>query len=298
MFQKVYHEDRGKLNFGWRFIMSFLITIDRLKHRLENKQNNTVIVDVRFQLNDPDEGRKFYLEGHIPGAVYLDLNKDLAGKVEKHGGSHPLPDVDTLAAKIGHIGIDHETTVVVYDQQNDMFAARCWWLLHYMGHEKVYLLDGGLAAWSEGGNEITTEIPQLEAKEFEPKVRANEVVDIADVKERSRESILIDSRAKDRYLGKTEPMYKKAGHIPGAKSFFWEDVLTEDGNWKKEQALKQHFEGLAKDAEIIVSCGSGVSACPNIIALKKAGFENVKLYPGSFSDWISYDENEIETKEE
>jgi len=278
--------------------MSFLITVDRLKRRLENKQNNTVIIDVRFQLNDPDAGRKAYLEGHIPGAVYLDLNKDLSGKVEKHGGSHPLPDIDTLAAKIGQIGIDHETKVIIYDQDNDMFAARGWWLLHYMGHEKVYLLDGGLTAWTEAGNETTTELPKLEAKEFEPKLLADEVVDIADVKERKEETILIDSRAKERYLGKSEPMYKKAGHIPGAKSFFWKGVLAEDGSWKSQEELAQHFAELPKDAEVIVSCGSGVSACPNIIALKKAGYQNVKLYPGSFSDWISYDENEIEKKEE
>jgi len=278
--------------------VSFLITVDRLKRRLENKQNNTVIIDVRFQLNDPDAGRKAYLEGHIPGAVYLDLNKDLSGKVEKHGGSHPLPDIDTLAAKIGQIGIDHETKVIIYDLNNDMFAARCWWLLHYMGHEKAYLLDGGLTAWIEAGNETTTELPKLEAKEFEPKLLADEVADIADVKERSSDSILIDSRAEERYLGKSEPMYKKAGHIPGAKSFFWKGVLTEDGSWKSQGELEQHFAELPKDAEVIVSCGSGVSACPNIIALKKAGFQHVKLYPGSFSDWISYDENEIEKKEE
>ena len=278
--------------------MSFLITVDRLKRRLENKQNNTVIIDVRFQLNDPDAGRKTYLEGHIPGAVYLDLNRDLSGKVEKHGGSHPLPDIDILAAKIGQIGIDHETKVIIYDQDNDMFAARCWWLLHYMGHEKVYLLDGGLTAWVEAGNETTTELPKLEVKEFEPELLADEVVDIVDVKERKEETILIDSRAKERYLGKSEPMYKKAGHIPGAKSFFWKGVLAEDGSWKSQEELERHFAELPKDTEVIVSCGSGVSACPNIIALKKAGYQNVKLYPGSFSDWISYDENEIEKKEE
>src|SRR5699024_12840163 len=106
---------------------------------MANKQNKTVIIAVRYQLNDPDAGRKAYLEGHIPGAVYLDLNKDLSGKVEKHGGSHPSPDIDTLAAKIGQIGIDHETKVIIYDQDHDMFVARVWYLLHYIGHEKVYL---------------------------------------------------------------------------------------------------------------------------------------------------------------
>lgn len=278
--------------------MSYLLTVSRLKNRLENKQNNTVVIDARFQLDDPDVGRKAYLEGHIPGAVYLDLNKDLSGKPAKHGGSHPLPDIDMLAAKLGHIGIDHETSVVVYDQHNDMFAARCWWLLHYMGHEKVYLLDGGLSAWLDAGNSLTMELPKLDAKHFHPSLRPDVVADMTDVQERGGSSVLIDSRAKDRYLGKTEPKYKKAGHIPGAKHFFWKDVLTEDGSWKNDEELEQHFAGLPKDAEIIVSCGSGVSACPNVVALKKIGFQDVKLYPGSFSDWISYEENKIAKKEE
>src|SRR5699024_7606510 len=167
----------------------FLTTVDRLKRRLENKQNNTVIIDVRFQLNDTGAGRKAYLEGHIQGAIYLDLNKDLSGKVEKHGGRHPLPDIHKIAERRGQIGIDHQTKVIIYDQDNDMFAARCWWLLHYMGHEKVYLLDGGVTAWVEAGNETTTELPKLEAKEFEPKLLADEVVDIVDVKERKEETI-------------------------------------------------------------------------------------------------------------
>ncbi|HLR67386.1 sulfurtransferase [Virgibacillus alimentarius] len=278
--------------------MSSIITVDRLKRRLQNDQNNTMIIDARFQLNDPDAGRKAYLDGHIPGAVYLDLDKDLSGRIAKHGGSHPLPDIDTFVAKIGHIGIDNDTTVVVYDQHNDMFAARCWWLLHYIGHEKVYVLEGGYNEWIANGNEVTTDLPKLTAKEFKPALRTDEVVDIQDVKEKKEETVLIDSRAKDRYLGQQETRYKRAGHIPGAKNYFWKDVLTNHGKWKNKDELDRHFEQLDKDNEVIVSCGSGVSACPNIMALKIAGFQNVKLYPGSFSDWISYDENKIETKEE
>jgi thiosulfate/3-mercaptopyruvate sulfurtransferase len=257
-----------------------------------------VIIDTRFSLGDPDAGRKAYLAGHIPGAVYLDLDKDLSGKAQKHGGNHPLPEMDTLAAKLGHIGIDHDTTVVIYDEKNDMFAARCWWLLHYMGHEKVYLLDGGLTAWTDAGNEVTTALPALEAKEFRPQFREGDTVDMTEVKERSKDAVLIDSRARERYLGKKEPMYRRSGHIPGAKNFFWKNVLAADGSWKSDEELKQHFADVPKDAEVIVSCGSGVSACPNIIGLKKAGFTNVKLYPGSFSDWISYGENQIEKQEE
>ncbi|WP_373894991.1 sulfurtransferase [Virgibacillus sp. CBA3643] len=279
--------------------MTYLISVNRLKNRLENNQDNTVIVDVRFQLDDPDAGRKMYLENHLPGAVYMDLNKDLAGRAEKHGGKHPLPDLDMFAAKIGKIGIDHHTSVVIYDQENDMFAARLWWLLNYLGHEKVYVLDGGYTRWIAEGNEVTDEIQTLEAKDFRPVVRENQVADIEEVKGKLEDhsAVLIDSRTKDRYLGKTEPLYVKAGHIPGARNFFWKDVLTGKGFWKKKEELRDHFASLSKDEEIIVSCGSGISACPNVLALKMAGYNNVKLYPGSFSDWISYEDNEVATGE-
>lgn len=275
--------------------MSTFVTSEWLKEK--KQEENVVIIDVRFQLQDPDAGRKAYLEGHIPGAVYLDLKKDLSGTPEKHGGSHPLPDIDAFSAKLGSIGISNDTTVVIYDARNDMFAARLWWLLHYVGHDQVYLLDGGLKAWLAAGNELTEEAPRLEAKEFRPHVRTEETVHMEEVKERDEHTVLIDSRSNDRYRGETEPMYKKAGHIPGAVNFFWKDVLRENGAWKNAEELGEHFKELPKDEKIIVSCGSGVSACPNVLALKKAGFTNVKLYPGSYSDWISYEENTTETGE-
>lgn len=283
----------------WReFLMTNLISVERLKKRLENNQANTVIVDTRFKLDDEDAGRKLYLESHLPGAVYLDLNRDLSGKVFKHGGSHPLPDFPTFIEKIGKIGIDKDTTVVIYDEGNDMFAARLWWLLEAIGHEKVYILEGGYTRWVEEGNEVTATIPSLKPKKFTASFDENKVVDMQVVKEKSdTDTVLIDSRAENRYLGDYEPLYSKAGHIPGAENYPWQAVLSADGNWLKGEGLEQHFSGLDKTDEIIVSCGSGVSACVNILALKAAGYKNVRLYPGSFSDWISYDENEIEIGE-
>ncbi|QKY71133.1 sulfurtransferase [Lentibacillus sp. CBA3610] len=280
--------------------MSVVVSAEWLNEQLEKASDKTVVVDTRFQLQDEDAGRKAYLEGHIPQAVYLDLNKDLSEKPAKHGGSHPLPDMEMFAAKIGNIGIDHDKTVVIYDQQNDMFAARLWWLLQYMGHEDVHLLDGGLDQWVKSGYTVTTEMPALEAKGFKPAFQENDVADIEEVMDKlqNQAAALIDSRSRDRYLGKTEPLYKKAGHIPGAKNFFWKNVFDTDGKWKGTAEIEKNFDALSKDDEIIVSCGSGVSACPNILALKSAGYENVKLYPGSFSDWISYDDNKVETKEE
>lgn len=265
-----------------------------------NKEKEVAIVDVRYQLNDPEAGKNAYLEGHIPGAVHLDLKEDLSSEAEKHGGSHPLPDRDTLANKLGDLGIDQDTTVIIYDDKNDMFSARCLWLFHYLGHQDAYILAGGWKNWVEEGQAVTTELPQLETKKFKIFPSKNETVSMQEVKQKVRDksATLLDSRSRERYLGQTEPLYSKSGHIPGAKNYFWKDVLDDQGNWKEREDLAHHFSKLPKDEEIIVSCGSGVSACPNILALQEAGFKNVKLYPGSFSDWISYEDNRLETGEE
>ncbi|GLO64863.1 sulfurtransferase [Oceanobacillus kimchii] len=279
--------------------MKNLISVQRLMRRFS--QNHIVIVDVRFNLKDPDAGRKAYLKEHIPGAIYMDLNKDLSGKAGKHGGSHPLPDWDLFTNKLGQIGVTNETTVVVYDQGNDMFAPRFWWLMDYVGHDKVYILEGGLDQWKEEGGAVTTEVPSLNPVTYQPQLKQNRTVDMKEVRDKisNGNTILIDSRSYSRYLGDEEPLYRRAGHIPGAVNYFWKDVLTKDGRrWKDKEQLETLFANLSKDDEIIVSCGSGVSACPNILALETAGFHNVKLYPGSFSDWISYDDNDVKVGEE
>ncbi|WP_042142299.1 sulfurtransferase [Paucisalibacillus sp. EB02] len=280
--------------------MSYLISIEECVEKLLSGNPEMVIVDARFQLNNPEAGREAYNESHLPGAVYFDLEEDLSNTPGEHGGNHPLPDVDVFAEKLGRAGIDQDTTVIVYDNGNDMFAPRFWWNLYYMGHNHVYILEGGFEAWIKAGHSVTNEVPHKKAKTFIPSPRSGEIVDIDRIRENihSKTATLIDSRGYDRYLGKTEPLYKKAGHIPGAKNYFWMNILDENGNWKRKEELEKHFAKLDKTKEIIVSCGSGVSATPNVIALKIAGFSNVKLYPGSFSDWISYEENEVETKDE
>ena len=280
--------------------MSYIVTSEWVSKHLEERDNDLVMVDCRFELQSPDVGKRLYIDNHLPTAVYLDLNKDLSGPTQQHGGNHPLPDVHEFAEKLGNLGIDEKTTVVVYDQANEMYAPRLWWLLTYMGHEDVYVLDGGYEKWVAEGRTVTQEIVTRTPKVFTPHIQEDEKVDMDEVKEKlsNQSAILIDSRAKDRYLGKVEPMYSKAGHIPGAKNYFFKGVLKDNGLWKNTQEIEAHFADLPKDQEIIVSCGSGVSACPNIIALKQAGFTNVKLYPGSYSDWISYVENNVETKEE
>lgn len=280
--------------------MSYIVTSEWVSKRLEETDSNLIIVDCRFELQSPEVGKRLFIENHLPTAVYLDLNKDLSGPTQQHGGNHPLPDMHEFAEKLGNLGIDEKTTVVVYDQANEMYAPRLWWLLTYMGHEDVYILDGGYEKWVAEGRTVTQEIVTRTPKVFTPHIQTDAKVDIEGVKEKlgNQSAILIDSRAKDRYLGKVEPLYARAGHIPGAKNYFFKGVLKDNGLWKNTQEMEVHFADLPKNKEIIVSCGSGVSACPNIIALKQAGYTNVKLYPGSYSDWISYEENEVETMEE
>lgn len=277
--------------------MSYIISSEWLNDHLNS--DDTAIIDVRFQMDTPEAGYQTYEAGHIPHAIYLDLNQDLSGPAGKHGGQRPLPDIDTFAQKLGDNGIDQGKTIVIYDQGIGMFAARAWWLLHYMGHQSVYVLDGGFAAWTAAGYPVTDALPKPMATTFKPEILSDAAIHIETVKAKKDmpQTLLIDSRSYDRYLGKSEKLHDKAGHIPGAKNYFWKNVLNEDGTWKSREQLEAIFADVPKDTEVIVSCGSGVSACPNIIALKTVGFTNVKLYPGSFSDWISYPENELETTE-
>lgn len=278
--------------------MSYTVSAHWLRQRIPSDET-LAIIDTRYELSDPTLGNNLYLKSHIPGAIYFDLKEDLSGPVETHGGSHPLPSIDKFAETLSENGIDHMTTVVVYDDGNNMYASRAWWMLHYMGHQSVFILDGGFNEWVKKGYDVTAEIPARERKEYTPQP-LNIIAHMDEVKEKlqNKSAVLIDSRARERYLGKEEPLYHRAGHIPGAKNFFWQEVFDEAGFWKDTETLENHFTSLQTSDEIIVSCGSGVSACPNIVALKMAGYENVKLYPGSFSDWISYEDNPLTTEDE
>jgi thiosulfate/3-mercaptopyruvate sulfurtransferase len=264
-----------------------------------------VIVDCRFQLGAPEAGRKAYEQDHIPGALYADLEADLSAPITEHGGRHPLPDTQSFAAFIGKLGIGQDTRVVAYDDQGGAFAARLWWLLRYHGHQKTYILDGGYAKWNELGYPVSdAKPPVIVPKTFVPDIQADMLVSMQDVRERLGNSgtLLIDSREPRRYRGEEEPIDRKAGHIPGARNLFWKDVLNSEGMWKSVEEQKQRLAEAGLDPnsgqEIIVYCGSGVTACPNVLALEQAGYRNVKLYAGSWSDWISYSENPVATGDE
>ncbi len=251
---------------------------------------NIVIVDCRFSLADPQLGRQQYLQGHIPGAYYLDLNQDLASPVQVHGGRHPLPQIETLAVRLSRMGVTDSTLVVAYDDSRFAFAARLWWLLKYMGHDRVAVLDGGFAAYQAAGLGVTSESPAVRHGLLVPKLRPELVVDRVGVQQRQTQPNvkLVDSREGERYRGEREPIDPVAGHIPGAINYPWQQVTEDGGQLRSPQDLSAYWSGLATADEIIVYCGSGVTACVNLLALEAAGIKTGKLYPGSWSDWCSY----------
>lgn len=266
---------------------ALVVSASWLATRLDDP--DVAIIDCRFSLTNAEFGKHQYQESHIPGAYYLDLNRDLSSPVGKHGGRHPLPDPMKLAHRFSEMGIHSHTLVVAYDDSNFAFAARLWWLLRYLGHENVAILDGGFSGWNAQGYPVTQTQPDVKLGQFIPQINPQLVVDIETVKaKKDRPTVaLIDSRDPDRYLGKVEPIDPIAGHIPGAVNYPWKQVSNEAGYVKIDQ-LSQHWTGVKDAEEIIVYCGSGVTACVNLWALEIAGIPHGKLYAGSWSDWCSY----------
>jgi len=271
-------------------------SIEWLKNHFRDE--HLVVIDCRFSLGDPDYGRRVYEEGHIPEAIFFDLEKDLSNPPQQHGGRHPLPDLHRFIEKCQAAGIDDQSTIVVYDDGEGSFASRFWWLLTFLNHPHVYILDGGYTGWKEAQLPTTTDIPSPVKTNYRPEPNDEMIVSYEDVKQAvaKKDRILIDSRAKNRYLGIVEPIDRVPGHIPGAINIEWTDSLK-NGLWQPLEKQQERFQHLDKNEEIIVYCGSGVTATPNFLALKAAGFRNVKLYPGSYSDWVSYEENPVEKGE-
>ncbi len=271
--------------------MKNLVTTTWLKENIQDE--NVVLVDCRFDLQATNYGKESYTKGHIVGAYYMDMNEDLAGKEETHGGRHPLPKLEIFKEKLENIGIENNTIVVAYDDGELAGAARFWWMLKYLGHEKVYILSGGIRKWIKENYPITKEIPNKNKKEYTIYLKEDIIADMIQVKAKKEKEnvVIVDSRSADRYRGEAEPIDKKAGHIPNAKNYFWMETL-ENEELKNKEKLKSHFENLEKYDEIIVHCGSGITGAVNFLALEEIGIKS-KLYVGSWSDWISYKENEI-----
>jgi len=247
-----------------------------------------VVCDCRFQLADPKWGERQYRTSHIPGARYLHLERDLSGPLERYGGRHPLPDPNQLAATLGANGIDNATTVIAYDDSHFAFAARLWWLLRWLGHERVAVLDGGWRQWQGGDYPVSSETVTPRPTQFVAAPRPGWTVDITAVEARkdSPDVALVDSRDRDRYAGKRELIDPIAGSIPGAVNVPWREVTDADGYLRSEVALRDRWSEIAA-TERIVYCGSGVTACVNLLSLHAIGL-SARLYPGGWSDWCAH----------
>lgn len=242
------------------------------------------IADCRFYLAEPDRGRQEYLAGHIPTALYFSLDDDLTGATGP--GRHPLPDATVFAATVGRAGIGKEHTVVVYDDQGGGIAARLWWMLRSLGHERAYVLDGGWRAWTAEPRSVTTEVPVWDPVAFTTSGDWSGVItrdEIAD----NQQLLLIDARAAERYRGEHEPIDPVPGHIPGAFNIPYAGNVDATGHHLDPDALRERFAVAAGKAGVVNYCGSGVTACSNILALTIAGVPDPLLYPGSWSDWCT-----------
>ncbi len=251
------------------------------------------IVDCRFDLAAPEAGRAAYVAGHIPCAVYAHLDEDLSAPKTPVSGRHPLPDAAQLATKLGVWGIDRQTQVIAYDADSGAYAARLWWLLRWLGHEAVAVLDGGFKAWQTAGYavETATDAPRPRVKSFQAQPRADRVVDAAEV-ERLRtlgDWRILDARAAERYSGQVEPIDPVAGHIPGARNYPFMRNLDAGGRFLPAAELRTRFapvlDGTAGDRAVAM-CGSGVTACHLLLALEVADLPGARLYAGSWSEWI------------
>ncbi len=261
-----------------------------------------VVVDCRHDLQNLTAGREGYAIGHLPGAVFADMETRLSG--EKRGadgvfrGRHPLPEKDALVETLRAWGVNDDSQVVAYDAHGGMYAARLWWLLRWLGHEAVAVLDGGMAAWQSLGQPLTQDEPSrprggfTARAPFVPTVTAAEVLENI---ETGRKAV-IDARAADRFRGENETIDPVGGHIPGAKNRFFKDNLQPDGRFKSASQLREDFEDIVGDPrQAIMQCGSGVTACHNLLALEVAGMPGAALYPGSWSEWCADPSRPVET---
>ncbi len=269
----------------------YIINAEELSLCYQN--DNVVVVDCRFSLGDAGAGERLYHEAHIPGAHYLHLDRDLSGAKGLHGGRHPLPRERDFVSKLREIGVDSKSDpsrVVVYDDSRFAFASRLWWLLRYYGHQRVSVLDGGFQAWCDLGCETDQRIPPADGGNFEASLRSRMLVDKAYVESMAAraDNVLIDSREEPRFQGIEEPIDPVAGHIEGAVNYPWQAVTSAQGFILEAAQLQAHWAAVTGSEERVVYCGSGVTACVNLLSLALIGQEDAKLYAGSWSDWCSY----------
>lgn len=273
----------------------WLIGVEQLHQQSGDK---VIIFDCRFSLTDPGEGLNAYQRGHIPGAVHLDMEKDLSGPTGLHGGRHPLPDPETFTNRMRASGVNRDSLVIAYDDNRLAGAARLWWLLRYFGHSQVRVLDGGIKAWLAAGLPVATTIPQTAVPgDFLAIENAAMTATYPDIKQSGRDnaSVLIDAREVPRYRGEEEPIDPVAGHIPGAINVPWQQFVDVENRMLPIEQQRLVWQKLVLPPSPVVYCGSGVTACVDLLSLAMIGVESAKLYPGSWSDWCSYPDSIIET---
>lgn len=267
-----------------------LMSAKDLQARLDDP--GWVVADCRSDLADFDAGRRAYEQGHIPGSVFLDLDRDLAGPVTPGSGRHPLPDVDKVSFRFGQLGIGNASTIVVYDGGNGALAARAWWVLRWLGHDAVFVLDGGYGHWESQGLPVESELVNRAPATFVPQPDSSKIIttgqlaaDIAVIRDRN----LLDARDRARYLGEEELIDSVAGHVPGAVNLPFAQFVNKDGTWRpldERKALLEEVLGADRQMPWCVMCGSGVTACHLAISGLEAGFREPQLYVGSWSEWI------------
>lgn len=261
---------------------------------IKNLNNdNLIILDARAELNDSSAGYNQYKNGHIKGAQYVDLDEIMTGKIEEHGGRHPLPPMDEFINNMRELGINNDSIIIVYDNGDLAMAGRLWWLLKYAGLEEVYVLEGGYEDWVNSNLEIIQEVIKArKSRDLTLNVDTSLIADIKDVKIAidSDKIAIVDSRTFDRYSGEVEPLDRVAGHIPTALNYPWVDLIRE--NKKDIDQLKEYFKELFDFDEILVHCGSGITGTVNMLFMEEIGLKP-KLYAGGYSDWVSYIDNEV-----
>ena len=251
------------------------------------------VVDLRHQLADISYGERVHAASHVPGAIFLHLDRDLSGPMTGTNGRHPLPDMQDLVTRLGQAGIGNDTQVVVYDDAQGMIAGRLWWLLRLLGHRKVAYLDGGFPLWLAEGRPLSAEVPVRPAAPFRRRDLVPALADKVDATWLlghldSPDLCLIDARGPDRFRGENETIDPVAGHIPGARNRCFKDNIEADGRFKPAAVLRSEYLALMAGSDpkdVVVQCGSGVSACLNLLAMEVAGLHGAKLYAGSWSEW-------------
>ncbi len=267
-----------------------LVTVDELAAHVDDPE--WCVFDCRHDLADPDRGERAYRTSHIPNARFAHLDRDLAGAKTGRNGRHPLPDARAFADWLGRAGMNGGKQVVAYDDAGGAFAARLWWLMRWVGHRSVAILDGGFGAWLAGGQPTTDRPLPVVPTHFEGRPDPSMIVDAAWLEAHLGQPglRLVDARSPDRYRGENETIDPVAGHIPGAVNRFFKDNLDAEGRFKPAAELREAFDFIAAGrpaSEIVSQCGSGVTACHNLLAMEIAGLPGARLYPGSWSEWCS-----------